>query len=63
VIELFDLLAAVTGYDRSPVFGPPRPGDVRRNVVDSSKAKKTLGWEAWTSLESGLRKTVEWYMG
>ncbi|MEX2323266.1 MAG: NAD-dependent epimerase/dehydratase family protein [Acidimicrobiia bacterium] len=63
VIELFDQLAAITGYSKAPVFGPPRPGDVRRNVVDSSKAKKVLGWEAWTSLESGLRKTVEWYRG
>jgi UDP-glucose 4-epimerase len=61
VIELFDQLAVITGYLRAPVFGPPRAGDVRRNVIDSSKAKKALGWEAWTSLEVGLRKTVEWY--
>lgn len=63
VKELFDQLAAITGYGRAPVFGPPRAGDVRRNVIDSAKAKKALGWEAWTALESGLRKTVEWYRG
>lgn len=63
VKELFDQLAAITGYGRAPVFGPPRAGDVRRNVIDSARAKKALGWEAWTALESGLRKTVEWYRG
>ena len=63
VLQLFEELAAIIGYTRRPEFGPARPGDVLRNVVDASRAKKALGWEAWTSLANGLAKTVEWYRG
>jgi len=39
----------------------PRLGDVHRNFSDTSKAKKLLGWQATTDLESGLEKTVKWF--
>jgi UDP-glucose 4-epimerase len=59
VIELFRALASAIGFDRNPVFGDPRPGDVYRSVVDPSLASKHLGWRAWTSLAEGLRQTVD----
>ncbi|MEM4268200.1 MAG: GDP-mannose 4,6-dehydratase [Candidatus Woesearchaeota archaeon] len=34
--------------------------DIHKRVPDVKKAKKLLGWEATTSLEVGLRKTIEW---
>lgn len=61
VIDLYDAVAAATGFSDRPQFEAEKPGDVYRNVVDPSKAKSVLGWEAWTSLEDGLRRTVEWY--
>jgi len=39
-----------------------RPGHDRRYAMDISHIKNELGWEPKTSLESGLRKTVEWYL-
>ncbi|MBI1825082.1 MAG: GDP-L-fucose synthase [Planctomycetes bacterium] len=42
-------------WDRSRVDGQPR----RR--LDTSKAEKLLDWQASTSLDEGLRKTVEWW--
>jgi nucleoside-diphosphate-sugar epimerase len=37
-------------------------GSVKRRLADVSKIKKDTGWEAKTSLEEGLRKTIEWYL-
>ena len=35
--------------------------DIKRRVPDVSKALRLLGWQATTSLEEGLRKTVDWF--
>jgi len=61
VNELFEMLKGITGYDREPTYGPPRPGDLRKSILDPSKAKEILGWEPKTALEEGLKKTVEWF--
>ena len=61
VIDLYDAVAAATGFPDRPQFEAEKPGDVKRSVIDASKAKNGLGWEAWTSLEDGLRRTVDWY--
>lgn len=37
---------------------PPRPGDVKRNYADTTKARRDLGWIAETGLKEGLRRTV-----
>lgn len=60
VLELYRALAALTGFQGEPVFGPERPGDVPRSALDASRARKLLGWEPFTDLETGLRLTVEW---
>lgn len=40
-----------------------RVGDVMRNYSDTTKAHKMLGWQPHTDLSSGLRKTVEYFLG
>lgn len=39
-----------------------RPGHDRRYAIDARKIKKELGWMPVESFETGLRKTVEWYL-
>jgi dTDP-glucose 4,6-dehydratase len=39
-----------------------RPGHDRRYAIDSSKITRELGWRPRESFESGLRKTVRWYL-
>jgi dTDP-glucose 4,6-dehydratase len=39
-----------------------RPGHDRRYAIDARKLESELGWGAQESFESGLRKTVEWYL-
>jgi len=42
-------------------FVKDRPGHDFRYSLDTTKAKRDLGWEAKTSFDKGLKKTVEWY--
>ena len=39
-----------------------RPGHDMRYAIDASKIEKELGWKPKESFESGIRKTVQWYM-
>ncbi len=39
-----------------------RPGHDLRYAIDASKIKNDLGWEPQETFETGLRKTVEWYL-
>jgi dTDP-glucose 4,6-dehydratase len=43
-------------------FVPDRPGHDRRYAIDASKIRRELGWKPAESFESGLRKTVDWYL-
>jgi len=43
-------------------FVKDRPGHDFRYSLDTTKAKRDLGWEAKTSFDNGLKKTVEWYI-
>jgi len=40
-----------------------RPGHDRRYAIDARKLESELGWRPKESFETGLRKTVEWYLG
>ncbi len=61
ILDLYGAIATAIGFADPPQFDDPKPGDVARSVIDASKAKSVLGWEAWTSLDEGLARTVEWY--
>ncbi len=43
-------------------FVKDRPGHDRRYAIDFSKLKKELGWSPEESFESGIRKTIDWYL-
>jgi dTDP-glucose 4,6-dehydratase len=43
-------------------FVKDRPGHDRRYAIDSRKIQRELGWRPAESFESGLRKTVRWYL-
>jgi dTDP-glucose 4,6-dehydratase len=44
-------------------FVTDRPGHDARYAIDASKLAAELGWRPLESFESGLRRTVEWYLG
>ncbi|MNC95209.1 dTDP-glucose 4,6-dehydratase 2 [compost metagenome] len=41
---------------------PDRPGHDLRYAIDARKIEGELGWRARESFDSGLRKTVAWYL-
>lgn len=59
--ELFNLLALEVGFGDEPEFGPPRPGDLLRNVLGVSSAGTSLGWRPEVSLQDGLNRTFAFY--
>lgn len=43
-------------------FVKDRPGHDRRYAIDASKIRRELGWKPRASFESGIRKTIQWYL-
>jgi dTDP-glucose 4,6-dehydratase len=65
VCDLLDELAPDAGIGsrrRLITFVPDRPGHDRRYAIDASKLEAELGWRALETFETGLRKTVQWYL-
>lgn len=50
------------GYERLITFVVDRPGHDRRYAIDSGKIERELGWAPRETFESGLEKTVRWYL-
>jgi len=62
VSDIADLVLELTGKPASlKEHVEERPGQVLRHIGSTEKAERLLGWAAQTSLEEGLRRTVEWY--
>lgn len=51
-----------TSYETQITFVKDRPGHDRRYAIDASKIKRELGWRQQETFESGIRKTVQWYL-
>ena len=49
-------------YSKQIQFIKDRPGHDRRYAMDITKIKKELGWQPQENLESGLNKTIRWYL-
>lgn len=43
-------------------FVKDRPGHDRRYAINPDKAQRELGWKPAETFESGIRKTVQWYL-
>ena len=52
----------VANYRDLIKFVKDRPGHDVRYAIDSSKIQQELGWQPDESFESGIRKTVIWYL-
>lgn len=63
VLDLVEELAPHRGAPRSQIaFVEDRPGHDRRYAIDCAKIETELGWRPSESFESGLRRTVQWYV-
>ena len=63
ICDLVDEMAPAAGSRRDLVsFVQDRPGHDQRYAIDCSKIARELGWTPKETFESGLRKTVRWYL-
>lgn len=69
ICELLDELVPLASNDESArtykeliTFVKDRPGHDRRYAIDASKIQEVLGWVPQETFETGLRKTVKWYL-
>lgn len=54
--------AGIESYDRLITFVTDRPGHDVRYAIDAAKIARELGWLPEETFESGMRKTVAWYL-
>jgi dTDP-glucose 4,6-dehydratase len=64
VCDLVDEIAASLGAPRRTLitYVKDRPGHDRRYAMDATKIERELGWRPRETFESGIRKTVRWYL-
>jgi UDP-glucose 4-epimerase len=59
--DIFSHLKVATDYGRQAVHGPAKAGEVFKVYLSVDKVGRELGWRPVTSLEEGLRLTVEYF--
>ncbi len=59
IVDLHGMCRRASETTGEPAFADPRPGEIRRSVLDPAAAERELGWRAETPLEHGLRMTWE----
>jgi dTDP-glucose 4,6-dehydratase len=65
ICALLDELAAndpVMPHEKLVTYIKDRPGHDRRYAMDARKIERELGWKPRETFETGIRKTVEWYL-
>ena len=59
---LDDTLPKKESYKNQISFVKDRPGHDYRYAIDASKIEDDLGWQAEENFETGIRKTIDWYI-
>ncbi len=54
--------ASIAHHSSLITYVKDRPGHDRRYAIDASKIARELGWKPQETFDSGLRKTVVWYL-
>jgi GDP-L-fucose synthase len=59
--ELTGMVAKIAGFEGEIIWDASKPDGQPRRCLDVSRAAEAIGFRAQTTLEDGLRKTVEWF--
>jgi GDP-L-fucose synthase len=59
--DLVELIARLTGFEGEIRWQSEKPDGQPRRQLDTSRAFERFGFQAQTSLEQGLRQTIDWY--
>lgn len=63
IAELAVQIARLCQYDGPIAWDASRPDGQPRRRLDTTRADRLLGWKARTDLETGVRRTIEWWRG
>ena len=58
---IYEVLAELTEFERRPVHGPAKKGEVSKIFLNSDRARRILSWQPELSLREGLASTVEYF--
>jgi GDP-L-fucose synthase len=61
--DLAGTIKKIVGFKGEIVWDKTKPNGQPKRKLDTSRAKKYFGFEATTGFETGLRETIEWYLG
>lgn len=61
IADLISRIARLTGYAGELRYDTSKPDGQPRRCLDVTRAREKFGFQAATSFENGLRKTIEWY--
>ena len=59
--DLVELIARLTGFEGDIRWDATKPDGQPRRCLDTSRARKLLGFEAKVGFEEGLRRTIAWW--
>jgi GDP-L-fucose synthase len=62
ICDLASEIAEQMGFSGEILYDSSKPDGQPRRCLDTSKAKELLGFEAKTSFQEGLKKTIEWFL-
>jgi dTDP-glucose 4,6-dehydratase len=62
LLDEFVLDSSYRPHNTLKIFVNDRPGHDQRYAIDASKLERELGWTPQETVETGMRKTVKWYL-
>ena len=62
ILETAEIIKKQLGSNSKIILSDNRPGEVVKCITDISKAKNALGYSPKTTIEEGIKKTIEWYL-
>ena len=60
--DLVQLVVAKVGFEGKIIWDADKPDGQPRRCLDTSKAQQLFGFRARTTLEEGLKRTIDWYV-
>ncbi len=61
IAELTEKIKKLTGFEGKLIWDKSKPDGQPRRQLDTSRAKEFFGFEAQTSFDEGLKKTIQWW--
>lgn len=61
VLDLYNIQASICGVEIEPEYKEAVAGEVMRNALDYTKAKKDFAWQPQVAIKKGLQLTFEWF--